>query len=340
MTYSIAELRRDFLVGSNAASVLRVGEGRIDGFCRPAPASIAIGVFDGLHVGHSELLAHTVQDARRRGTIAVAVTFDPDPDQVVSSNPSRKLMSVADRLRALSLSGVDAVVVVPFDRSVAVLDHVGFFEGVLAPYLDIRSIHVGSDFKLGARGASNVEVISLWGAEHGIEVFGHDLVSDQGFAVTATRIRTLLSHGEIDDASRELGRRYVVHGTVGSGRGQGTGMGFPTANLMVDPMIQMPLDGVYAGYACLDGSVWPAAVNVGIPPMFAQSKRSARLEANLIGFSGDLYGSDLLVSFTKRLRPSRHFESISQLIEVVNADIETVSRLHGDAAIRIAHDYR
>ncbi|WP_301871691.1 riboflavin biosynthesis protein RibF [Collinsella tanakaei] len=338
MTYSIAELRRDFLVGARAAGVRRIGEGFFDGFDGPAPASIAIGVFDGLHVGHSELLARTVEDARRRGTISVAVTFDPDPDQVVSRSPSLKLMSVEDRLRALSLSGVDAVLVVPFDRSVAALDHVGFFEGVLAPYLDIRSIHVGSDFRLGARGASNVDVIARWGSQRSIEVFGHDLVSDQGVAVTATRIRSLLSKGEIDDVSRELGRTYVVRGAVGSGRGQGTGMGFPTANVIVDPMIQLPLDGVYAGYAYLDGFVWPAAVNVGIPPMFAQSKRSARLEANLLGFSGDLYGKDLKVSFTKRLRPSCHFDSIAQLIEVVNGDIETVSRLHGDSAIRIAHD--
>lgn len=338
MTLSIAELRRDFFVGTAPATVLRVGDGAIDGFDGPAPAAIAIGVFDGLHVGHSELLARTVDDARRRGVISVAVTFDPDPDQVVSKNPSLKLMSVEDRLRSLSLCGVDAVVVVPFDRTIASLDHVGFFEGVLAPCLDIRSIHVGSDFKLGAKGASNVGVITRWGADRGIDVIGHDLVSDQGGAVTATRIRSLIADGDIDAAARELGRSYAVRGVVGSGRGQGTGMGFPTANVVVDPIAQLPLDGVYAGYAYLDGNAWPAAVNVGIPPMFAQSKRSARLEANLLGFSGDLYGRDLIVSFTKRLRPSRHFDSIDQLIEVVNGDIDTVRRLNGDAAVRIAHD--
>ena len=338
MTLSIAELRRDFFVGTAPATVLRVGDGAIDGFDGPAPAAIAIGVFDGLHVGHSELLARTVDDARRRGVISVAVTFDPDPDQVVSKNPSLKLMSVEDRLRSLSLCGVDAVVVVPFDRTIASLDHVGFFEGVLAPCLDIRSIHVGSDFKLGAKGASNVDVIARWGADRGIDVIGHDLVSDQGGAVTATRIRSLIADGDIDAAARELGRSYAVRGVVGSGRGQGTGMGFPTANVVVDPIAQLPLDGVYAGYAYLDGNAWPAAVNVGIPPMFAQSKRSARLEANLLGFSGDLYGCDLIVSFTKRLRPSRHFDSIDQLIEVVNGDIDTVRRLNGDAAVRIAHD--
>lgn len=338
MTLSIAELRRDFFVGTAPATVLRVGDGAIDGFDGPAPAAIAIGVFDGLHVGHSELLARTVDDARRRGVISVAVTFDPDPDQVVSKNPSLKLMSVEDRLRSLSLCGVDAVVVVPFDRTIASLDHVGFFEGVLAPCLDIRSIHVGSDFKLGAKGASNVDVITRWGADRGIDVIGHDLVSDQGGAVTATRIRSLIADGDIDAAARELGRSYAVRGVVGSGRGQGTGMGFPTANVVVDPIAQLPLDGVYAGYAYLDGNAWPAAVNVGIPPMFAQSKRSARLEANLLGFSGDLYGRDLIVSFTKRLRPSRHFDSIDQLIEVVNGDIDTVRRLNGDAAVRIAHD--
>ena len=136
-------------------------------------------------------------------------------------------MSVEDRLRALSLSGVDAVLVVPFDRSVAALDHVGFFEGVLAPYLDIRSIHVGSDFRLGARGASNVDVIARWGSQRSIEVFGHDLVSDQGVAVTATRIRSLLSKGEIDDVSESWGAPTLFAVPWAPAAGRGPAWAFP-----------------------------------------------------------------------------------------------------------------
>lgn len=327
-------LRHDFIVSDRIAPRRHLDEPR----AVTGPAAVAIGVFDGMHVGHQELLRLTVEDARARGVAAVAVTFDPDPDQVLSRTPAKALLSLDDRLRAIAASGVDEVVVVPFNREVAALDHVAFFEQMLFPHVDVRAIHVGSDFKLGAGGASTVAVMSAWCAERGILVTGHDLVADDGSPVTATRIRSLIAAGDIATARRELGRRPLIRGRVHTGRGEGTGMGFPTANIIFDAALAVPADGVYSGFALVDSVVWPAAVNVGIPPMFRDKPGAANLEANLIGFSGDIYGQDISLVFDERLRGPMTFDTTDALIERVLADIGTVRSTYGESGVDIIHD--
>lgn len=321
--------------GAPALNIGGVSGAPVEG---PLPSVVAIGAFDGVHRGHVDLLRHAIDDARERDVAAVAVTFDPDPDEVVSAHPAPKLTSMDGRLRVLASIGVQ-VAVVPFTRQLAALGHAAFFEDVLAPYLDIRAIHVGSDFRLGASGASTVPVIADWAAARGIGVTGHDLIFDGEAPITATRIRSLIAGGDVVSARRLLGRRPMLRGQVGPGRGQGTGMGFPTANVEVPGCMQMPADGVYAGFAEVDGVVWPAAINAGVPPMFADSVKSARLEANLIGFSGDLYGKTVAIAFDRLLRPSHSFESVDALIEAVNRDIETVREQFGASPVRIARDF-
>ena len=159
-------------------------------------ASIAIGVFDGVHRGHHELINAVICDARAHGCKAVVVTFDPDPDVVVSPSPAQKLMTTVDRLHALALTGVDAVVAVPFTSAVAALDHVGFL-ALLSHVVDIRSIRVGSDFRLGRGGASGVAEIQAWGAERGVDVYGHELLCVDGQTICATRIRQELRQGHV-----------------------------------------------------------------------------------------------------------------------------------------------
>lgn len=340
----VSELRRDFLLAGEPCRVIRADGPASE---EPRAASIAIGAFDGVHRGHRHLLRKTVEDARARGIAAVAVTFDPDPDTVVSPHPAAKLMTSAARLGELARTGVDAVLVVPFTREVAALDHVAFFERVLAPYLDIASIHVGADFKLGAHGASNVEVISAWGAVRGISVTGHELVIDDPFGgepsiISATHIRADLARGCVGDASRKLGRRYLVSGRVVHGRGEGTAMGFPTANVSRAELIQMPADGVYAGWTLVssgDGAsrvAYPAAINVGLPPMFAADPSSATLETTLLGFSGDLYGSEVSVLVSERLRPPVHFESREALVSTVKGNMEDVRRRFGGSGVDLS----
>lgn len=338
--HTLDALRRDFLLEEAPAPIAYVDEFRPS----PVPAVIAIGAFDGVHRGHLALLDLCVRDARARGVRSVAVTFDPDPDTVVSAAPAPKLLTRADRLRALAASGVDEVLVVPFTRDLAAMDHEAFFTQVLAPALFVQAVHVGSDFRLGARGASTVEVIRAWGEVRGIEVFGHDLVLDTEDAacqvVSASHIRTHVAEGKLDAAARMLGRSYMVRGHVVHGRGEGSQMGFPTANIARDELIQMPADGVYAGWALVrseDGApiAYPTAINVGLPPMFAHDPASATLEATLLGFHGDLYGKEVCIQFDRMLRPPVHFASRDALIEAVHANIEEVRAALGDEARRL-----
>ncbi len=326
-------LRRDFLRSDRlSCRIIRLGQ---DPDVSLGPSSIAIGAFDGVHRGHRDLIAAMRQDARARGCAAVVVTFDPDPDVVVRAHPAQKLMAVDDRLGVLARLGVDAVVVVPFSRHIACLDHVGFFD-LLSSIMDIRTIRVGSDFRLGRGGASTVEVIRAWGTGLGIDVFGHRLVCDAGETICATRIRALLAQGHVTEASELLGRHHMVRGEVAAGRGEGTGMGFPTANIKVPSYIQMPADGVYEGLLLVDDTVWPAAVNVGVPPTYAADAASAHLEANLIGYAGDLYGCDVSLAFTRFLRPSRVFDSLDELIATVEGNIDDINQNLGDKGVKLA----
>lgn len=334
MMPSIEELRRDFCLFGATAPIIRADACLPDGF-DVREAAVAIGAFDGFHIGHQELVRRMVADARRRGVAAVVVTFDPDPDCVVGPGPAPKLMDAVDRLSALASSGVDAVLVIPFTRELAALDHVGFFEDVLASWVSVRAVHVGSDFRLGRGGAATVDVMRAWGVPRGIDVFGYDLVDIDGAPVSASRIRSMLEAGDVRDAARALGRRYAVRGRIASGRGQGTQMGFPTANIEVPAGALVPKDGVYAGLALIDGVAWPAAVNAGLPPTYAAEQGSAHLEANLIGFRGDVRGHAISLAFDRFLRPSRVFASTDELVSTVLANIATIRDEFGERGVDI-----
>lgn len=333
MMLSARELARVFFAGESDEARI-VAADTFDECEHLGAASIAIGVFDGVHRGHQELIAALVRDARAHGCKAVVVTFDPDPDVVVSPSPAQKLMTTADRLHALAQTGVDVVVAVPFTPEVAALDHVGFLK-LLSRVVDIRSIRVGSDFRLGRGGASGVAEMQAWGAERGVDVFGHELLCADGQTICATRIRQELRQGHVELAAELLGRPYMLRGIVAGGRHQGSDMGFPTANIQVPECIQVPADGVYEGLVLVEDTVWPAAVNVGLPPTYANDAASAHLEANLIGYAGDLYGASVSLAFTRWLRPSRVFDSLDELIATVESNIDDIRHHLGEQGVSI-----
>lgn len=333
MMLALHELARIFFAGELDEAHIVSADAFDDCACLGA-ASIAIGVFDGVHRGHHRLIDAVVRDARARGCKAVVVTFDPDPDVVVSPSPAQKLMTTADRLHALAQTGVDAVVAVPFTPAVAALDHVSFLK-LVSRVVDIRSIRVGSDFRLGRGGASGVAEMQVWGAERGVDVYGHELLCVDGQTICATRIRQELRQGHVELAAELLGRPYMLRGVVASGRHQGSDMGFPTANIQVPDGIQVPADGVYEGLVLVDDTVWPAAVNVGLPPTYADDAASAHLEANLIGYVGDLYGASVSLAFTRWLRPSRVFDSLNELIATVEGNIEDIRHNLGEQGVSI-----
>ncbi|HEY5540237.1 MAG TPA: riboflavin biosynthesis protein RibF [Coriobacteriia bacterium] len=292
-------------------------------------AVVAIGVFDGVHVGHQALLRHTVADAAARGAHSVAVTFDRDPDQVVSPETAApQLLTLADKLAAMSRCGVDAILVVPFTSQLAELTPESFLDSVLLAALAPVAVHVGSDFRFGKMATGDVSTLQRVGALRGFDVVPHHLITADGEAITSTRIRGLVAAGKIADATRLLGGHPCVAGTVHRGRGEGAGLGYPTANVVPVEFAALPGDGVYAGRATLaDASSWAAAISVGTPPMFPEAKD--HLEAHLIDFAGDLYDQTITLEFWERLRDLQGYRTLDALKSAIAADVDRSLEIAG-----------
>jgi riboflavin kinase/FMN adenylyltransferase len=289
-------------------------------------AVVAIGVFDGVHIGHQALMRDTASDARERGLTAVAVTFDRDPDQVVTPDtPAPQLLTLADKCAFLLGAGANQVLVIPFDANLAAHSPEGFLADVLLPVLTPLSVHVGTDFRFGRYAEGTVGTLTTAGRVHGFEVRAHELITAGGAPITSTRIRALVSSGNVQDAARLLGRDHRVSGLVVRGRGIGRQeLGVPTANLLPSEHAALPHDGVYSGWALVDGIRHAAALSVGTPPTFPGAHD--RLEAHILGLVRDLYGHTLTLGFTSRLRDQARFESKSELSDAMKRDIDEVRR--------------
>jgi len=285
-------------------------------------AVIAIGVFDGVHVGHRALLCDTVADAHARGVASVAVTFDRDPDQVVAPETAApQLLNLADKLLFIAETGVDNVLVIPFTSDVAEMAPEAFLDSVLLKALRPLAVHVGRDFRFGSRATGDAGTLERVGMTRGFQLVGHELITADGLPVTSTRIRRLVAEGDIAAASRLLGRQPRVSGTVRRGRGEGASLGFATANVTPDPYAALPADGVYAGRALLiGGDVWTSAISVGTPPSFPEARDY--LEAHLIGYDGDLYDQPITLEFFERLRDQMSFASLADLTAAIAADVD------------------
>lgn len=287
-----------------------------------AGSSCAFGVFDGLHVGHQYLLDCAVGTAGESGGASLALTFDIDPDEVFHPDRLKKLMRNADRLEALEHSGVDAVVVFPFTPELFSRTPEEFLAAAF-PAGSPAHMHVGEDFRFGAKAAGTVETLEAWGESTGCRIHAHDLVSSDGAPVTATRIRKLLLACDLDGANRILGRPYYLRETVQPGRGDGADFGFATANLAIKPHDRVLGEGVYAAYATVDGQRRKAAASVGVSPTF-EATSTAHMEVHILDFEGDLVGRPVKVEFVKYLRPMIKFDTVEELVETVMSNIEWV----------------
>lgn len=285
-------------------------------------ASCAFGVFDGVHRGHRFLLRCAQETAAATRGVSIALTFDIDPDEVFHPTRLKKLLKNENRLKALAESGVDAVVVLPFTGKFSSLSPSEFLHktfGGRAP----ACLHVGFDFHFGAYAAGTVAELKAWGALSHTQICAHELKSDEGAPITATRIRQLLAATDIVEANKLLGYPYYFEEMVLAGRGEGADMGFHTANLNPDFAFQVLGEGVYAAYATVDGVRYKAAVSVGVSPVFAE-KSTASCEVHILDFSGDLYGQQITVEFMEFLRPMINFETTKALIDTVMGNIAWV----------------
>lgn len=287
-----------------------------------AGASVAFGVFDGVHEGHRFIIGEAANTAREGGGRSAVITFDIDPDEIFAAGRLKKLMTNEARIAKLAELDVDAVVVLPFSREFAAQSPEDFLDACFGAGVPAH-IHIGSDFHFGRKAAGNVESLKRWGAARGMEVHGHELLAEGGVPVTATRIRGLLAEGNPRDAAELLGRPYTLTGIVRPGRGAGHDFGFATANLEVAPELLAIGEGVYACYAVVDGERFKAAVNVGIPATFADTAKE-NIEVHILDFDRDIYGQPIEVEFIEWLRPMRAFDSTDELIATVMGNIAWV----------------
>jgi len=289
------------------------------------PAVAAIGVFDGVHVGHAALITDTIALARERDVRSVVVTFDRDPDQVVTPEAAApQLLSLAEKIQFIGDIGADAVLVFPFCMRMAEMAPDRFLDDILMAALEPLAVLVGRDFRFGNHASGTVDTLAAFGASNGFEVRPHDLVMLGGEPVTSTRIRRLVSHGQVESADVLLGRLHRLHGRVGRGRGEGAALlGVPTANVRPVAHAAVPGDGVYAGWLTANGVRRPAAISVGTPPSFPAARDY--LEAHVLGFEGDLYNTDVMLEFARRLRAQEAFESMDELSARIKADIAQVA---------------
>ena len=295
---------------------------------RPAHGTVVtIGAYDGVHRGHRALLARVRTMADELGAAAAVVTFDRHPATVVRPESAPKLLTdLPQKLELLSASGLDYAYVVHFDEAQAHETPEDFVRRLLVDCLAARAVVVGHDFHFGHQRRGNVPLLQQMGAEFGFDVLGISLVGDgdgAGEPVSSTRVRLLLSTGDVAGGAALLGRPHEVRGTVVKGDRRGRELGYPTANVVVPADILLPADGIYAGwYVRPGGAVHPAAISLGRRPTFHPDADTSVLEAYLLDFDGDLYGEEAAVRFVVRLRGEERFDSVDALLAQMADDID------------------
>jgi riboflavin kinase/FMN adenylyltransferase len=294
-------------------------------------ATVTIGVFDGLHLGHQRILARALE--RARGGPCVVVSFDPHPDVVLARNfrPAPPLTPVPEKRERLRAMGFARLDVLPFTRELAALEPEAFVDRHLVRPYRMGALVVGEGFALGRGRSGTVERLRQIGATRGFEVEAVPLFSLDGEAVSSTRIREALSEGRARDASRWLGRPYALAGRVVPGEAIGRGLGFPTANLRLHDEKFLPADGVYVARARIEGeAAWrPAALSLGLRPTFDGQARA--IEVFLLDWSGDLMGHGLEVELVDWIRPQERFPSPEALVEAMERDVARVRERLGPA---------
>jgi riboflavin kinase/FMN adenylyltransferase len=294
----------------------------------PHRAYLSLGFFDGVHLGHQQIIRQTVADARQHDALALVITFDRHPNSVVAPDRVPPLIySLPQKLTQIELLGIDALLLLHFDKAFSLQSGEEFVRVLARDLGQIRSICVGMNFSFGHKRSGNVELLKRLGTELNFTVHGMGAVSLDGKTVSSTRIREAIAAGQLDHASQMLGRAYSLSGEVVRGDGLGRQLGFPTANMNTDGLV-LPPQGVYAVRAKLPEGSHRAVLNIGVRPTLKSPKPQLQVEAHLLDFSADLYGKFLEIVFVDKLRNECKFNSMQELKAQIAKDIaETRKRL-------------
>lgn len=287
-----------------------------------------MGVFDGVHRGHRQLIDELRRHAN--GLPTVVLTFDPHPGELVGRGALPLIVSVQERVRLLLATGIDAVIVEEFSQELSEMSPQAFCETYLAKHLDLRTVVLGYDFRFGRGREGNLATLAAYGSKFGWAVVEVPPVMGEGTVVSSSEIRRLLMEGDVELASRLLGRPFELTGVTASGEQRGRSMGFPTVNLAPEVPL-LVRSGVYVAellFGSNAGQAWPAVVNIGLRPTFGPGL-DLRAEAHIItsGFPGVGYGEKTRFRLRKRLREEKTFGSVDELRSAIQHDVANATRI-------------
>ena len=288
------------------------------------PAAVALGVFDGVHLGHRAILGLAVSHAGAAGMRSIACTFDPHPMEVLQ--PGRAPLPITtldERLVLIEGCGLDCAVVLPFTRELAAMEPEAFVKDVLVTRLGARDVVVGFNHRFGRGARGDAAMLRTLGERLGFRTHVAEPLVVDGVAVSSTEIRAALQRGELAMAGRLLGHPYTLSGTITHGAGRGRTLGFPTANLVPTRPV-LAAAGVYACTAEVAGRKERAVVNVGVRPTFGETVLA--VEAYLLDFAGDIYGQTMTLTFISRIREERRFPSVEALTSQIEFDAAEARR--------------
>ncbi|MDQ4143213.1 MAG: bifunctional riboflavin kinase/FAD synthetase [Actinomycetota bacterium] len=294
------------------------------------PAAVAIGTFDGVHIGHRALIGRTLEHARKDDLVATVLTWDRHPAATLRPDKEPPQLATPERkVELIQQTGIDQLVVLEFDETLSRWTPQEFVRRVLVEGLEAGAVLVGSGWRFGHKAAGDVDLLGRLGVELGFSVVPLELSQVEEEPASSTRVRRALADGDLALVRSLLGRPFDMDGVVKKGDGRGTGLGWPTANLAVPDGFAHPPRGIYAGRARVGSEWWPAAISVGVNPTFGGQPGTTpvRVEAYLIDFSGDLYDQPIRIEFHQRLRDELKFDSVDELTAQIARDVEDARRL-------------
>ncbi|RPJ26671.1 MAG: bifunctional riboflavin kinase/FAD synthetase [Chloroflexi bacterium] len=287
---------------------------------------LTVGVFDGVHRGHQQIIKELTTGAHANEAPAVVLTFDPHPASVLSGREIKCLTLPDERAGLLGTLDVDIVITERFTRELSAVSAHDFMRR-LTRQLGLRHLLIGYDFALGKGREGNAARLTEIGAELGYSVTVVPALSDESGVISSTEIRKLIEVGNVAEAARLLGHPYSLHGPVTHGDGRGKTIHVPTANIAYSQAKMIPAKGIYACWAYLGDERYQAAINIGTNPTFTPDKQTPNVEVHLLDFHRDIYGEELRLEFVARLRDELRFDSVDVLLEQIWKDVEASRRI-------------
>lgn len=284
----------------------------------PKNAIVAMGNFDGIHLGHQKILNFLSQKAKNFNFIPVALTFFPHPEKILGNGRIKMIQTLNQRLEEIAKFNIQVALVLPFDKEFAKLSSENFIKKILVDTLQAEAIVVGEDFRFGKNREGGLATLCSLAPEFKFQVYSISSVSKGGITISSSLIRNLLQKGDMEKARVLLGKPYEIEGKVVKGKSRGKGIGFPTANIITKNEIIPP--GVFITTAEVNTQMYPSLTNIGICPTFRQ--KETNIESFLINFHADLYGETIRIHFLKKIRDEIQFDSPAKLSNQIHNDLE------------------